>query len=70
MIPHPIHFMATKRHKKQFLPADVCVAPIGARVIHAGTPDNFCAFAWLKTPVLGFSASRPFAPFAVNLSLS
>lgn len=53
MIPHPIYFMATKRHKKHFLPADICVAPIGARVIHASALDNSCAFSWPSIPGLG-----------------
>jgi hypothetical protein len=53
MIPTPIHLMATRRHKKHSLPADICVAAMGARAIHDSTPDNFCAFSWPSIPGLG-----------------
>jgi len=42
--------MATKRHKESFLPADLGVAPAGARKISAEAPDAFRAFSWQIIP--------------------
>jgi hypothetical protein len=57
--------MATKNHKTPTA-SEALKAPIGAREIHDGMKNDFCAFLWPKTPGLGFGLSLRFAPFAVN----